>query len=44
MLAEADIHLANVAAGLVVAELGTATLTRPELASELDREATGSKG
>ena len=30
-----DAHLANVAAGLVVAKLGTATLTRAELAAAL---------
>ena len=41
--AEAAIHLANVAAGLVVAKLGTATVTRAELATALDREAAGAK-
>lgn len=33
--------LANVAAGLVVAKLGTATLTRAGLAAALEREAAG---
>lgn len=38
---EMAIHLANVAAGLVVAKLGTATLTRAELTVALAREAGG---
>jgi D-beta-D-heptose 7-phosphate kinase/D-beta-D-heptose 1-phosphate adenosyltransferase len=42
--AETAIHLANVAAGLVVAKLGTATLTRAELATALERESGGGKG
>lgn len=44
-VAPADaVHLANVAAGLVVAKLGTATVTRAELAAALDREAAGRNG
>jgi D-beta-D-heptose 7-phosphate kinase/D-beta-D-heptose 1-phosphate adenosyltransferase len=36
------VHLANVAAGLVVAKLGTATVTRAELASALAEQGAGS--
>ncbi len=36
------VHLANVAAGLVVAKLGTATVTRPELAAAMEREEAAS--
>jgi D-beta-D-heptose 7-phosphate kinase/D-beta-D-heptose 1-phosphate adenosyltransferase len=43
-VAPADaVHLANVAAGLVVAKLGTATVTRAELAAALEREAAEGK-
>jgi D-beta-D-heptose 7-phosphate kinase/D-beta-D-heptose 1-phosphate adenosyltransferase len=38
------VHLANVAAGLVVAKLGTATVTRAELATALERESVGGQG
>ncbi len=41
--AETAIHLANVAAGLVVAKLGTATVTRAELATALEHEAVASQ-
>ena len=39
--AETAIHLANVAAGLVVAKLGTATITRAELAAALEPKSDG---
>jgi D-beta-D-heptose 7-phosphate kinase/D-beta-D-heptose 1-phosphate adenosyltransferase len=38
------VHIANVAAGLVVAKLGTATVTRPELAHALRNEAGEGSG
>jgi D-beta-D-heptose 7-phosphate kinase/D-beta-D-heptose 1-phosphate adenosyltransferase len=44
-MAPADaVHLANVAAGLVVAKLGTATVTRAELATALEHETLASQG